>query len=403
MSHLRADIPHDLQKTGLNLHPGAEDDGWHKPPPVVLGDGTIAQLLKDGEALRAAYEAMAGAKHLIGLEVYIWGSDDTGQAFADLLCRAAAEGVRCYVIYDSFGCIATDRRMFKRMRRCGVRVEEFHPIRPWEGKFSWRPFNRDHRKLLIVDDDISWLGGMNIGDEYAGPWIVGPRALEVEPWRDTAVGLRGPSSAMLRQAFATTWRYLQRGGRVARCEYINGNDVIDVIGTAPCYRSKVRDTYRIAVKSARKSIQLTMAYFAPDDDMVADLCRAAKRGVRVQLMIPHKSDLRILTTAARSFYETMLKAGVEVYERLHVVLHAKTMVIDGETSVVGSTNLDFRSIEYNCELSVMIRSPEFAEKMSLLFENDVRYARKIELKLWRRRPVVDRIGQWAVKRARYVL
>jgi cardiolipin synthase len=208
---------------------------------------------------------------------------------------------------------------------------------------------------------------------------------------------------MLRQAFATTWRYVQGGGRVSRCEYINGNDVIDVIGTAPCFRSKVRETYRVAVRAARQSIQLTMAYFAPDDDMVADLCAAAKRGVRVQLMIPRKSDMRILTTAARSFYETMLKAGVEVYERLHVVLHAKTMVIDRETSVVGSTNLDFRSIEYNCELSVSIRSPEFAEKMSLLFENDIAYARKIELKQWRRRPTLDRIGQWAVKRARYVL
>lgn len=403
MSHLRAEIPHELRNLGVNLHPGSEDDGWIVPPPVILGDGTIAQLLKDGEALHAAYEAIEAATHIICLQVYIFGSDKTGQAFADLLCRKAAEGVRVFVIYDSFGSLMSDRRMFRQMRQAGVRVEEFHPVRPWECRFSWRPFNRDHRKLVVVDHNVAWLGGLNIGDEYAGPWIVGLGELVVEPWRDTAVGLRGPAARQLFAAFKQTWKYTQHGGRIAQCALFYDSEPFDILATVATLSSQLRKRLTQSVRSARRSIQLTMAYFAPDDDLVNELCLAAKRGVCVQLMIPAKSDLRILTTAARSFYDRLLSAGVRVYERLHVILHAKTMVVDGELSVVGSTNLDYRSIEYNNEISIAIRSPEFGEKMNHLFENDMKFSRAIDPKVWRRRPWMDRFGQWAVSRARYLL
>ncbi|MCS7032837.1 MAG: phospholipase D-like domain-containing protein, partial [Phycisphaerae bacterium] len=227
--------------------------------------------------------------------------------------------------------------------------------------------------------------------------------LQVEPWRDTAVGLRGPAVGELMSAFVKTWRYIQRSGRVSQCEHMAETPGLDVVGTAPSLRSKVRDRYRALARSAERSIQLTMAYFAPDDSLVDELTAAAGRGVKVQLMIPAKSDLPILTHAARSFYERLLRCGVEIYEREHVVLHAKTMVVDGQVSVIGSTNLDYRSIEYNLELSVVIRSPEFGEKMGLLFENDVRYSRRICPEEWRRRPIRDRLGQWAVSRARYLL
>jgi cardiolipin synthase len=146
-----------------------------------------------------------------------------------------------------------------------------------------------------------------------------------------------------------------------------------------------------------------MAYFAPDDEMINALCRAAKRGVRVQLMLPGKCDVRLLIVAARSFYETLMAAGVEVYERQSVVLHAKTMVIDDCVSVIGSTNLDYRSVEYNCELSAVVRNAEFGRQLTELFAHDVKFARRIRLSEWRKRPVLDRVTQWAVNRARYLL
>jgi cardiolipin synthase len=146
-----------------------------------------------------------------------------------------------------------------------------------------------------------------------------------------------------------------------------------------------------------------MAYFAPDDPLVEALCKAAKRGVRVQLMLPGRSDVRFLVAAARSFYEKLMTSGVEVYERQAVVLHAKTMVIDGTTTLLGSTNLDYRSIEYNLELSAIVRSRAFGRQVQDLFANDVRFAKRMTLAEWRKRPTLDRIGQWAVSRARYLL
>ena len=148
---------------------------------------------------------------------------------------------------------------------------------------------------------------------------------------------------------------------------------------------------------------MTMAYFAPPDELVEQLCRAAKRGVRVRLMLPGKCDVNALITAQRSFYETLMGAGVQVYERQGVILHAKTMVIDGLISMVGSTNLDYRSIEYNLELSALIRSAAFGRQMEALFEHDVRFARRITLGKWRHRPTWDRFVQWGVSRARYLL
>lgn len=390
--------------SGINLHPGASDDGWPPPPPVVTRDGTLVQLLKDGEALRAAYEAIRHARRIICVEVYIFDSDATGQRLADLLCRKAIEGVTVYLIYDSFGCLRTDRAMFQRMRRSGIRVAEFHPLRPWECRFGWRPGNRDHRKLVVVDEEIAWLGGLNFADEYGGPWIAGETALaKAEPWRDTAVGLRGPAVAELGTAFKKTWRYLQRGGRIKRCEHIHDGDDIDVLATVACRSSPLRPRLRGAFRSAERSIDLTMAYFAPDDDLVEELCAAARCGARVRLMLPSVSDLNLLVAAARSYYTRLLEAGVRVFERQQAILHAKTFVIDGYISVVGSTNLDYRSIEYNNELSITLRSESFGRQMVQLFENDIHFAREIDLAHWRRRPTRDRLGQWLVSRARYLL
>src|SRR5205085_1150575 len=125
--------------TGINICPGSEDDGWVMPPPVRLNDGTRLQLYKDGEALRAAYEAIRDARELVCLEVYIFASDGTGRAFADLLCEKARQGVRVYVICDSFGSFHSDKQMFREMRRAGVRLREFHPLAPWKCRYSWRP------------------------------------------------------------------------------------------------------------------------------------------------------------------------------------------------------------------------------------------------------------------------
>jgi cardiolipin synthase len=397
--------------TGLNLTPGSDDDGWTVPQPVRLSDGTRIQLFKDGEALHAAYSAIKHAKKRICLEVYIFANDDTGTAFAELLCEKALQGVKVYCIYDSFGSFSLPQlwrpkpAMFEKMRRSGVRLAEFHPMRPWESRYSWRPVNRDHRKILHIDDDVSGLGGLNVGGEYAGSWVVQSSARECDLWRDNAVGIVGPASKMLLQSFANTWRYIHSGGPIRRASFHQplGDGDFGLLASVPARHSELTDRLRDLLGKARHSIEMTMAYFAPPDELIEVLRKAAKRGVRVRLMLPGRCDVNLLITAARSFYEMLLPCGVEIYERQHVILHAKTMCIDGEYTVIGSTNLDYRSIEYNLEVSALIKSKEFGKSMHALFENDVRFAQRVHLKEWRRRALLDRFGQWAVNRARYLL
>jgi cardiolipin synthase len=390
---------------GINTVAGSEDDGWVAPPPVTLSDGTLVQLYKDGEALHAAYSAIKAAKEIICLEVYIFASDPTGRAFAELLCAKAREGVRVYVIYDSFGSIDSDHGMFEHVRKSGVRIQEFHPVLPWETKFSWRPVNRDHRKLLLIDGHIAGIGGINIGGEYGGSWVIPSAKGPIDAWRDNAIGIVGPASKLFLNAFARSWHYTIRGGRIRRAEYsakLEAGDLA-VLASVATLNSPLKPNLLRLMHSARRSIYLTMAYFAPDDMLVEELCKAAKRGLRVRLMLPSKTDVPLVRLAARSFYETLMACGVEVYERQGVVLHSKTLVIDGRTTVMGSVNLDYRSIEFNNEISAILKSEAFGRQMQDLFENDVRFARKIELGEWRRRPRWDRVVQWAVSRARYLM
>jgi cardiolipin synthase len=356
------------------------------------------------------------------------------------------------------------------MRQAGVNMQQFHPIRPWECRYGWRPFNRDHRKLLVIDDHVGGLGGLNVGAQYAGSWIVqDPKDSCCDFWRDNAIGMVGPSVKLLLRSFANTWRYVQSGGRIRKAELVHNIELADrsarlrayrrrqarrirrfrlrlarfrlrhhlpddgdghataptdsagvrlelphhrasplaadfgLVASVPTASSPLGSMFRKLFRGAQRSIQLTMAYFAPSDVFIGELCRAARRGVKVQLMLPAECDVHLLMVAARSFYDTLMSAGVEIFERQGAVLHAKTMVIDGETTVIGSTNLDYRSIEYNCELSAILRSREFGRQMQDLFANDVCYAKRILPGEWRRRPVRDRVVQWAVQRARYLL
>lgn len=427
--HLEVQEEHAGVALGLNIAPGSEDDGWVVPDPVKLTDRSMVQLYKDGEGLHAAFEAIKAAKSRICLEMYIFSSDDTGRAIASLLCEKARQGLRVYLIYDSFGSIGSDPNMFREMKRAGVRLREFHPFWPWKGKFSWRPVNRNHRKLLVVDNDVAWLGGLNLAGEYAGSWVVPSKLKEGELWRDNAIGVTGPIARKFLQSFAQSWYYVTRRGRIRTAEFIYnldgvcgtcewpikrrhdrgkvksgeeppGEGQLGILASAPTRHSPLRPFLNKLMREARQSISLTMAYFAPHDDLIDELCAAARRGVRVRLMLPGRCDVRALLIAARSFYETLMTAGVHVYEREGVILHAKTMVIDGHIGMIGSTNLDYRSIEYNLELSAIIRSRQFGQQLEDLFENDIRYARRMMQNKWRHRPRWDRIVQWAVSRAR---
>jgi cardiolipin synthase A/B len=419
---------------GLNTSPGDGDDGYTPPPPVVLSNGTRIQLYKDGQALFAAFEAIKSARTRVCVEVYILRNDTTGRAFVDLLCTKAAEGLAVYLIVDSFGS-SESRVHYDRLRRAGVKLQEFHPIRPWESNFGWRPWSRDHRKLLFVDDDIAGVGGLNIGDEYAGPWVAINTKPTSELLRDTGMGIVGPSARPLLEAFIAVWSYCRTGGRIQKNQTVynlryarpaKGNRLgkqklaslevpstlladegmlgsIGVLASAPTLSSPLRPFLYSLLTQAQARIRLVMAYFAPDDELVKHLCDAAQRGVDVRLIFAAQSDQPIMTLAARGFYQTFLDHGVHVYERQKAILHAKTLTIDGVYSLIGSTNLDYRSIEFNLELACLVRSGQFAQQVDQLMDHDMAFSLKIDPEGWRRRPTRDRFVQWLVTRARYIL
>lgn len=427
-------------KLGLNTRPGPDDDGWAHTEMVRLRDGTRVQLYKDGEAAAAAFRAIEGAKRRVLLEVYIWSSDETGWRFAELLSQKAREGVRVFVLYDGFGSFLADASMFRQMRRAGVQMIEFHPVLPWRSRWGWRPFGRDHRKILVVDDDVAGVGGLNIGNRYAGNWVASDAHVNPEKmWRDAGVGMVGEGvAAPFVEAFARTWRYCLRRFPIRNTLAVHGLDIelpktgrigkvreayrgfrprpgcspahlltegrdIGLLGTSPTLSSPLRPFLYQLVRDARKSLSFTMAYFAPDDELIAGICAAARRGVRVRMMFAARSDAKLLVIAARSFYHRLLEAGCEVYEREGAMLHQKSIVADGELSVLGSTNLDYRSIEFNLELAAVIRSCEFGRQLDLMFDHDAKFGRRIELSEWRGQPLRDRAIQWCVSRARYLL
>ena len=369
-------------------------EDWVTPKTVTLLDGTRVQLLKDGQALRAAYDAIALARRRICVEMYIFSSDEAGLAFVELLCRKARAGVRVYVLYDAFGCHDTDPALFEQLRASGVRLREFHPLAPWRYHGRWRITQRDHRKLILVDDHLAQLGGHNVGAEYAGPWIVRKRRrFRGKPWRDTGLTLEGPQVARLVTAFARIWRYASRGGELAAVEFVTelaSTTDFGVLASAPTQHSRIAPFAQQLIANAQRSLWITTAYFAPTDAIITALCAAVRRGVSVRLILPGAGgDIALLRIAARSFYTELLEAGVEIFERRGPMLHAKTLCLDGEISIIGSANLDYRSFESNCELSVAIRSPALANQMHALFEHDVRHSQRIALATWRHRPWLD--------------
>jgi len=400
------DASHIEQEAG-ELHRSAEaradDSGWVTPPPVQLADGTHIQLYKDGQSLKASFDAISRAQYRVGLEFYIFRSDATGLAFVQLLCQKAREGVKVYVIYDSFGSIKSDPKMFQQMRRAGVRLAEFHPIWPWNLRFGWRPFNRNHRKLVVVDDYLASMGGLNIGSEYAGATII--RTEKCDHMRDNGIGIVGRSARLLHTAFARSWRYVQQGGRIRKAELIHDIDhgEFGLLAAVPTLSSPLLPFLKRFFRSAQKSILLTMAYFVPDDALLAELTVAARRGVSVRIMLGSRYELPLLHSAAEAYYDRLLNSGVEIYERRDHVVHAKNIVIDDAAAIVGSCNLDYRSTEFNLELSAIIRHRAFAQQMTALFANDMANAQQITLSAWKSRPTRDRIVQWAISRGRYVL
>ena len=372
--------------------------------PLVLGNKVT--LLQDGAATYAAmFAAIRKARDHINLESYIIDDDEIGRQFADLLLEQQGRGVQVNVIYDSVGGINTPKAFFERLRQGGIEVLEFNPINPLKARERWLINNRDHRKLLIVDGQTAFIGGINISNVNSVGSVV-RRTPQAErssvAWRDTDLQIEGPAVAEFQKLFIETWEK-QRGKPLARKEYLpalkaQGKDMVRAIGSTPDDPySLIYLTLISAIGNAEKEVHLTNAYFVPDPQLLKSLSDAVGRGVNVKLILPSHSDSELVFHAGRSHYSSLLKAGVRIYERRGALLHSKTAIIDGVWSCIGSSNLDWRSFLDNDEINAVVLGREFDGQMQAMFARDLAASETIDLENWERRPFSFRLKEWGAR------
>src|SRR5579859_2517112 len=339
------------------------DELWarYSAVPRRVRHGNRVVLLRDGRAtFPEMLSAIEGARLHVNLASYMFRSDSTGNVFAEALSAKARTGVQVNLLFDAIGSSDADYALFESMRAAGVDVIEYGPLRPWMRRWSW--WRRDHRKILVVDGKIGFAGGVNIADVFA------PAETGGGGWRDTHLRIEGPSVADLQRFLIAVWR--RAGGRrLDRKEYLPplaevGVTPARVVGNTLIWnRWAIRKSVLTAFRAARRSIWVANAYFIPDGSILGELLRARARGVDVRLMLPRKSDVPMVALASRHGYQLLLDEGVRIFEWTGPMLHAKTMVVDGIWSAVGSFNLDRMSLVNNLEVSVNLFDPVVGQEL----------------------------------------
>jgi len=375
--------------------------------------GNRAQSLVDG---RAAYPSMlaaiAAARTSVLLESYIFRADGTGARFLTALCARAAAGARVRVLVDGVGSRQIPPEFWAPLLAAGGAVEVFRPLHRFMSLGWWRfLWKRDHRKLLVVDERVAFIGGVNIADDYA------PSEEGGGGWHDAHVRIEGPAAAALGQLFLRTWHQVtssslevfRYGGRqprpldAPRNVEAAGDVSVQILEGSLTRRHSVRKAYLHAIRTAERTIRITNAYCIPDRMVRRALALARQRGVRVQMLLAGATDIAAVQYASHFLYRRMLDLGIEIYEWTEHVLHAKTAVIDGVWCSIGSYNLDRRSLVHNLEANIGCVDPTLGAALDEQFERDVMKSKPIDPKTWHRRSPLAKILELLFYQLRYLL
>jgi cardiolipin synthase len=329
---------------------------------------------------------------------------------ADLLIERQRAGVQVHVIYDAVGTLGTPQAFFDRMHDAGIHLLAFNPVNPLKTLGPWELNQRNHRKLLVVDGRIAFTGGVNISSSYANSSLFRTRSISRTDnvgWRDTHVQIEGPAVAALQWEFLNHWENQQAlplsDSDFFPAQQLAGNTLLRVLASEPEGEQEIYRAYLLAIGSARKSVHITMAYFAPDAQILSALQDAAHRGVEVTLILPAVRENNLVFYAGHALYQDMLQSGIHLFQLQVAVLHAKTAVIDALWSTVGSANMDTRSFLHNHELNVMVFDQAFGLAMESAFEEDLRLSTPMTLDQWKRRPWFDHVKEWLASRFAYWL
>jgi cardiolipin synthase len=364
---------------------------------VHLYRNNAARLLVDGPQTFAAMRAaVRAARSRVLVESYIFDDEGLAAEMGALLVGKAREGLGVAVLYDSVGSREASDTFFESLRAGGVSVCAFNPVNPLRRPGYWGINHRDHRKFLVADNRVGFTGGINISKVYSSGSAGASRRRAADDdwrkdgWRDTQIELRGPVVPALAAAFEDHWR--RQGCRdplppaPAGPARDAGTQTVQLLLSDPQdERNPIYESLLQAIESAQVSVHLTMAYFAPGERMARALMDAARRGVKVVLVLPSRSDFGMILHAGRAYYGDLLGAGVQVHELQTALLHAKTAVVDGVWSTVGSSNMDWRSWVDNSEANVVVLGDDFARVLETQFERDLAASRAIGAAEWSQR------------------
>jgi cardiolipin synthase len=385
---LRAEV---VGRLASNFPLGVRDPGFESllgrimTGPIHHGD-KVELFFRGEPAFASVLEAIEGAKEEILLETYILRDDETGRRFLGYLGKAVERGVRVRVLADAIGSWSTKNAYWTDMQALGIEVRQFHPL--WS---HFRSFlYRDHRKIIVVDRRIAFTGGMNIANEYGSS-----RDTEGTTWRDTHMRVDGATAWEMAIVFQEGWK--RSGGRSLHLppltQKVSDGAKTMVLGSLPGRGSgEMASVLAALVTAARDRLWITNSYFAPNRTAIRLLASAARRGVDVRLLLQGPTDMPLVRHAGHGNYNELLESGVRIYEYVVSVLHAKTVLVDDYVSIIGSTNLDFRSFYYNAECNVLIFDEDIAQKMAVAFEKDLQPTPEILLESWVKRPLYHRIG-----------
>ena len=358
--------------------------------------GNKVDVLVDGAATYDAIgAAIDGARHHVHAQYYLIRDDATGRWFRDKLVAAAKRGVAVRLLMDGFGCFSLGSSWQRPLRKAGVRVGIFLPMR----SVLLQPVNlRNHRKIVVVDGETAFTGGFNIGDEYRGGQMAG-----VGAWRDVHVRIEGPAAAELHRVFFQDWAFatsepIDPKEYFPRAVSPRGNATIAIVPSGPDTRTEaIHRLFFGAIVGAERQVLVTTPYFVPTESLMVAMELAAMRGVDVKLLLPARSNHRVTWHAGRSFYGQLLEAGVQLIEYEAGIVHAKTLVADTQVSLVGSANMDMRSFRLNFEVHALVHDATTAATLCGAFGDYESRSSRVELAAWRDRSWTLRLREGAAR------
>lgn len=366
---------------------------------ATLLPGNQIELVLDGSVFPRLFEDLRSAKRSITVQMYYSLHGKVTKMLAEILSERARAGIQVYVIYDAFGSSALGGDYAHKLRQAGVNIVPFRPLRL---RNLWIIQNRAHIRGIIVDGDIGWTGGFGFDDKWLGDGRVGTG------WRDTAVRLRGPAVMQLAEAGIAAWAEATGDlftGRLTPAVCDGGVAAAAILYTDPSLGSTAAERFlALSIAGAQRTLYITNAYFAPDKNFVALLVDAAQRGVDVRLLVGGPStDVAVARRAAHARYDALFAAGVKIYEYVPTTLHAKTFVVDGCWSSIGTMNFDNRSLALNDEVTLMVRDPAFGRRMDQLFAEDLTRSQPVDPIAFGRRPVYEKFLEWGANQITRVL